>query len=406
MESNSRDRSASSGMGRQHVFNNVEARNTPKPRGGQSYPSIPAFGPVPYNPLSNTDHVNYEVPSANMVTNSQENRGVRHGPEPICTSDVALELLTDVTKNKQDESQKMFDRVVQLEERRDQEDPTYEPDSCEVDINEGGPHSRTRNTREYYRSLGLEDELVTLPADMGDTPSKKQKRKGDKRKAPGVVHRQYSGLGQDAQAIRDRHIKQITSNWNNPRQCWPEKLAPCNAATRQLLEPRDVSTSLLEEIERLSSVCRGDPEKGHKEINVAFWKRRRLNDEDRRGPDRLIADDIKDAIKMCSSRKTNRSDSSGGGLPSTSQGREGTGIIVMADTQDSGAPSSLPTPPQEHAKLPAAHVSAGPIVTPSLIVPANAAWCDVQYSIGRQFDTIAREGRASGKDVLITWRLA
>ena len=113
----------------------------------------------------------------------------------------------------------------------------------------------------------------------------------------GVRHMPYTSLKQEsARQDRDRAIRQIRQNWPGSA-FWPRDLAPRSNGI--LLQPRDVSTSLLSVLVELSDLTKGDPQTGHDAMSTAVSGRQAEpgipNDHVK-----LLPDDVKVAIELCS----------------------------------------------------------------------------------------------------------
>ena len=132
---------------------------------------------------------------------------------------------------------------------------------------------------------------------VSPTSTKKQP-KHTEREGYGVRHTKYMNLGEQGQRERDELVQTIRQNWPKKAdsEFWPSDLMPISDGI-PLHQLREVSSSLLRAMAPLSEATKRNLPAAHRAMIDAVDARLDLKPGDKR---KLIADDIKEATRVCS----------------------------------------------------------------------------------------------------------
>ena len=308
------------------------------------------------------------VPTANMVTASQGERGIAHGtatetqtaitPHAKLTAvvpamDSAARAALDVERNRmvvehinalRDLEDPDF--VVSTDELRRSPTPLRTPQSALARRATARDVSLTRKSDSASsRAVGHESEIEVLSSNsvLNGAPKAAKRQRSEL-----PHHHAYRNVDPANQANRDEILRQIRINWPAPAKLWPTQLIPETSAGVKL-EPQDVSTSLTGPIAKLSSLSRGDPTRAHLAMISAVQARVRRGD----GPSRLLKVDVEAVIAQFkqSSRAYRRRSSSHSSSLSVSEGSK------LLDVFRSQPKASSPGAVAETSAWPASNTS-------------------------------------------------
>lgn len=328
-------RSRTSTARREEVVMPVRGQTSQRPGGGTladelrraeprtDRPPVPAFPRSVarsalngHSDAAETIHVNYRPGPANMVTASQQERGISHGSQRLVGSDVSTS--SDESEAEQHRPDKGKAPAVEPERdpyqesadranaRLEDDDPDYAGPSQDTPTPYDIPvppeeiaYLSNAATLERSQTLGREDaHQVTFASTSAAAGQQRTPVSATKRaKRPyGIKHPEYDSLPSDAKRERDECIETIKANWPDELP-WPEVYAPKRGLV--LLDPKDVSTRLLDPIARLSISTAGDAVRAHRAMRLAVDNRLARKDDYMEQPEKLLPVDVEEAIESC-----------------------------------------------------------------------------------------------------------